>query len=474
MSAGEEDNKDYPTTGISLTHSQATTILKSYTTKTLSSLIPLSRGYNNKVYELIDTESNSYIIKIGGKYWTRKKTECEIASLVLVRKYCVGIPVPNIVAWSSKTSYDDNIDGFHHEFVLLEKMSGEPLDVVWTTLMNSDQKRNVLSQLARMVVEFKMKLSLLYLDGKIGNMAITRPDSRYYPMGQDSNDFQCWLNDQDLTFDEGISRSIHVGATLDGDGPFESYLEYMRSYFKAQLKILDSADPKSLFATYIRPLRSRIVALMEKLPYLTFMRSASASNSNHGQDNNNRDDNKDATSPIVFCHGDIAFRNILVVSEVVETRTPTATIGVITNSHGNDRTTKEDNNNNIRYRISALLDWEWAGMFPFTTDMTTMDFLDPDQSQHTALTPDEVEWFWDELEKESRRGSGAHGHVARIETPRSAPEKVKAMRMVGLAGENTAHWGFAGISVGSETQQNHDGMKGVQMELIEALDFFGV
>ncbi|KAJ3120739.1 hypothetical protein HK101_006886, partial [Irineochytrium annulatum] len=123
-----------------------------------------------------------------------------------------------------------------------------------------------------------------------------------------------------------------------------------------------------------------------------------------------------------FCHGDLSFRNILVMQQ------------------------------DKRWCVTSILDWEWAGFYPMCVEVDAMDFLEADISQHAPLSDAEREVFWGRLEEKG------------VRTPRTT-KGFEDMRKLGRVAECVCHWAYRDIEVGKETVSQRERMIDLRNEL---------
>jgi hypothetical protein len=134
------------------------------------------QSYNNRIY-FIDTinqrpaqdgapSPKGLVLKLAGHFFNHRKIENELGCLLLLKKYCPGIPVPEVFAWSGDGSAIETVDGRHvqaprdqpfsdHPWILISRLPGRSLTVAD---LDSDQGGVILKQLASHVVSWRTKV----------------------------------------------------------------------------------------------------------------------------------------------------------------------------------------------------------------------------------------------------------------------------------------------------------------------------
>ena len=132
---------DYPTTGIIVTEQQVQTILSQQEPPLLlKALEPTELGYNNFVHFITTECGKRLVLKVGGKYWVRRKTEAEAAGIELVQLTCPDlITVPKVLASNPELGKD----GIPWEWVLEERLDGQNLAQAWDQLLDSDKTESL-------------------------------------------------------------------------------------------------------------------------------------------------------------------------------------------------------------------------------------------------------------------------------------------------------------------------------------------
>jgi hypothetical protein len=131
------------------------------------------QSYNNRIY-FIDTLNQKppqggapapkgLVLKLAGHFFNHRKIENELGCLLLLKKYCPEIPVPEVLAWSCDGRTIDTLDGRHiqapenqffsdHPWTLISRLPGRSLTVAD---LDSDQGGAILKRLAGHVVSWR-------------------------------------------------------------------------------------------------------------------------------------------------------------------------------------------------------------------------------------------------------------------------------------------------------------------------------
>eukprot|EP00842_Homolaphlyctis_polyrhiza_P002170 jgi/Hompol1/2954/HPOL_006261-RA len=251
-----------PKRGVFVTEEQATALIQHRLGKSLRSLVASSRGYNNRLYYIELSDGGRVVLKLCGRFWTKVKTDSEVAGLSLVSKY-TDIPVPRLMAWNSDKSE------LGAEFVLLQEMPGIPLDQLWPNL-DAATREHVVRQIAAMVVEYKTKIPK---GSAIG--CLVAPDAIDPATGS-------------VTPTSAITGGISVGKTVEqGIGPWKTYKSYLAEALRTEMADL-SKNPVFEPARWVLPQLTAFIESIETNPIIP------------------------DCSDFVFTHGDLHTPNILV------------------------------------------------------------------------------------------------------------------------------------------------------------------
>ncbi|KAL2916125.1 hypothetical protein HK105_204216 [Polyrhizophydium stewartii] len=251
-----------PKRGVAVTDEQAEALVRRWTGGGVASIIRSSRGYNNRLYFVALDDGTDAVLKLCGRFWTKVKTETEVAGLSLVGAV-TDVPVPRVLGWNSSR---DEVDA---EYVLLSRLEGTPLDVLWPQL-DQDLRMSVVRQIAALVVKIKKIRPPAGAEahGIIGNFAI---------------DAEC------ETDRRNPASAFTIGKTVDqGIGPWPSYTAYLRESLTKEMRDLET-DP--VFA------QARPILLKRLKKFVS------------GIDTNER---IPVCKQAVFTHGDLNMPNILV------------------------------------------------------------------------------------------------------------------------------------------------------------------
>ncbi|KAK3847016.1 MAG: kinase-like domain-containing protein [Linnemannia gamsii] len=261
-----------PRKGISLTFHQAHRLIEFHLPKKqLDQLFYLKRGYNNRVYLAHCADGSEYIIRLGGRFWDHTKIINEAQALSLARAALRNVAdVPLFVGTSveeSKVHTDEASRIIPHDYIIMDRLPGIPLDTVWDHLSKQD-KKTIVDQAA----EIFSRLRSIELT-TIGN------------------------------FVHGPQNEPQVGALMEGGGgPFLRWGDFISANIKKELRNL--AQHESKFAE-IMPYLPRIHALLDKVQSGELEKQFEEKAKEQGEDTSER--------PISFLHGDFESRNMLVV-----------------------------------------------------------------------------------------------------------------------------------------------------------------
>ncbi|KAG0273535.1 hypothetical protein BGZ95_010666 [Linnemannia exigua] len=261
-----------PRKGIFLTFHQAHRLIEFHLpNKQLDQLFYFKRGYNNRVYLAHCADGSEFIIRIGGRFWDHTKIINEAQALSLARAALGNaVDVPLFVGTSveeSKVHTDKASRILPHDYIIMDRLPGVPLDTVWDDLSQQD-KKTIVDQAA----EIFSRLRSIELT-TIGN------------------------------FVQGPQNEPQVGALMEGGGgPFLRWGDFIGANIKKELRNL--AKHESKFAE-IMPYLPRIHALLDKVQSGLLEKQFEEKAKEQGEDTSER--------PITFLHGDFESRNILVV-----------------------------------------------------------------------------------------------------------------------------------------------------------------
>lgn len=143
-----------PTYGISFTREQADDLIEKYLNKKIKAFECIDTGYNNLIFFIdVDESPERYVLKIGGRYWNKIKTEAEVNALELIRKYTT-IPVPKVLAYSS-----DRMNEYAVEWILMTRLSGENLSHICEKYQLSlNAKKSIIRDLADCISQMHFKI----------------------------------------------------------------------------------------------------------------------------------------------------------------------------------------------------------------------------------------------------------------------------------------------------------------------------
>ncbi|KAJ3370099.1 hypothetical protein GGF31_004716 [Allomyces arbusculus] len=336
------DARREPKSGIEVTLTQAQALLAHL--GTVASLTPSSKGYNNCLYlaTIISPSgtASTAVIKAGGWCWSRVKTEAEVAGLAVVGA-AGTVPVPRVFAWRSMG---------HPELVAIERMPGVALADVWPKLA-PEHRRDAVVQMAKMVGMAKTGDAAreLVKRGVVGNLSV-RHGPVVHAAGPPSV--------EDVTVGPMVDGGLGPWTDSDGQPATMRYLITTTCAAVATLRspALDVLQGmRDQFATridaYVAALDGTATVPGSKLP---------------------TDPAAWAAVPLELVHGDLTLKNVLVT-------VPSADLAMraddpLTLSAATDLPLDQG------VHVSALIDLEWAGVFPWADEhRVSYEFVKPDE-----------------------------------------------------------------------------------------------
>ncbi|KAI1159131.1 phosphotransferase enzyme family-domain-containing protein [Nemania serpens] len=166
----------------------------------------LSQGAFNKIYDVV-TDSQALILRVSLPVDPRNKTLSEVATINWTQQH-TSLPVPKVIAHESDRA---NPVGF--EWILMEKLAGEPLANVWDNL-GFPAKEQLVKQIARYYADvFSNQLR------GIGNIY---PDS-LSPLQYDDPPAVKRIVSMQFFWGDHVLQDVPRG-------PFQTSAEWMRSY----------------------------------------------------------------------------------------------------------------------------------------------------------------------------------------------------------------------------------------------------
>ncbi|KAJ2957668.1 hypothetical protein NQZ79_g6657 [Umbelopsis isabellina] len=211
-----------PQIGVHFEFDTAKEIVLSATASQLHDYTESGLGYNNRIYYCQVKEDRQYILKVQGRFWTKIKTETEVAGIQLAKKL-TQTPVPEILQWESSPKR------YGHEYLLMSKLPGVSLDQEWGKL-EPQQKMDVLDQLAGYVAEMHENIRI---GTNIGN----------------------------FSFD--INNGVVLGKTVEASiGPWDTFEEMMISQLQDKLNAFRCQDQ---YAFLLRGMQHELTDLMRSI-----------------------------------------------------------------------------------------------------------------------------------------------------------------------------------------------------------------
>lgn len=334
-----EENETFgPKKGIKISLNDADMVIRRhFPAQSVQTIEHVDRGYNNRVYIVKTTTSEEYILRLSGRFWKRCKTENEVAALTYLKAYYHTPPVPKVFGYCT----DKEKSGINAEYILMEKLSGEPLENVWQSLGMED-KFNLVNQLAGMLSRIQ---SITF--PKIGSFTFD-PE----PLG-DSLGIGI---DPQMDISEP-KRVIQIGQVVDFKiGPFDSFLDYFRRTSEIELEFLRNCCFMKDSSGY----DSRIERIERFIHAFTNIDTIPESICKKALVN----------VPFVVTHGDFEPRNILVDTNTV--------------------------------KVTGILDWEFSGSYPVDEEwFSGLTFLDANTAESVVSGEKSTDIILTESESEN-------------------------------------------------------------------------
>ena len=134
------------------------------------------KSYNNRIY-FVDIEPaspspgledtpRSLVLKIAGHFFDHRKVENELGCLLLLKKYCPDVPVPEAIAWSANGQKIETVEGrsieaakdtpfSDHAWILTTRLSGRVLNVAD---LDSEHGGTILNQLGKFITMWRTRI----------------------------------------------------------------------------------------------------------------------------------------------------------------------------------------------------------------------------------------------------------------------------------------------------------------------------
>ena len=246
------------------------------------------------------------VLKVCGHYFDHRKVENELASLLLLRKYCPDIPVPKVFAWSYDGKSIETLDGdptnsaglegnpmLKHPWILMNRLLGRSMA---NQDLDGPHRMQIVGQIARYVNMWRTQVPS---NSYFGNLRLV-----------DSNKS---LEAADGFFSLTHGKAFFLGDLLLCNYPqadaITSPLDYYTRHARDQAKRLMENHVFAGFRDQISPVVEDLLSTLPRIPVIQVRK------------------------PARFTHYDLSPRNIL-VSE------------------------------NDSSQVTGLLDFEFAGFFP--------------------------------------------------------------------------------------------------------------
>lgn len=358
-----DENETYgPKMGIKLSLNQADLVIKRhFNNQSAKCIHHINRGYNNRIYIVQTTTNQEYILRLSGRFWKSCKTESEVAALLYLKARCQHVPVPTVFGYCT----DKDRSGIEAEYILMEKIEGEPLDKIWPSLASNEQQ-SIVDQFGRAVAEIQ---SISF--PMIGSFKF-KPTSSQMCLGIGV--------DPSVDIIDPI-KVIEIGESVEFKvGPFETFLDYFRRTCEMEIQSLKQCSFMKLSSDYDLRLEriERFVRGFENVDSIPqgICRTALTN------------------VPFVFTHGDFEPYNILVDKETMKVT------GIF----------------DLEFSGSYPIDNEWFSGFSFLSANTSESMILGDQHFEDSELQTMREGFFVAMNKcGARIPKDIPGHIVRAE-----------------------------------------------------------
>ncbi|KAF9565152.1 hypothetical protein BGW38_008911, partial [Lunasporangiospora selenospora] len=242
------------------------------------------RGFNNRVYLACCDDGSEYVIRLGGRFWDHRKITNETQALEIARsalllnspKNSTPVQVPTIIGTSideSKEQPDPALRIIPHDYLIMNRLPGIPLDTVWDQL---DKKEKL--AITDQIVDVFAALQSIKLE-RLGNFVQGTPNAALEPGPE------------------------IVGPMMEGGGgPFSTWRELVAANIQRELQSLNKAQERIFELAEFKP---RIQALLTKIENGQLEQMFAT-------DVSSREKNQGSERDVAFVHGDFATRNFLI------------------------------------------------------------------------------------------------------------------------------------------------------------------
>ncbi|KAG0242945.1 hypothetical protein BGW41_003110 [Actinomortierella wolfii] len=468
-----------PRKGVFLTFSQAEDLLTHHrllpSGARLVRLVYVKRGFNNRVYLATCTNGAEFVIRLGGRFWDRRKIINEWGALQLAQQALGDLTrVPRFLATSAtrdsfchpqkeayegggggagreeKTGHKEHVGVGErsctstlpctHDYVIMDRLPGIPLDTVWQS-MSVEDKKVVVDQ----VIEIFARLQSIPVD-KVGNFI---------------------ENTEDISSHNAEKPPIVVGPLMEAPsgsqaGPYDTWSAFIANNLRQEVQYMLKEDEKfSILQQYLPQLEALINKVEAGLLESKFSKDDSVSccmaDGNHPnqqiqqqgleQPRVEQRGQHGASRPVRFMHGDFESRNMLVDGTM----------------------------------LTGLLDFEFAGAFPAEQewcqslewlfaraedpfDVSTLEMISNMTEEERELR----DYFYNTLEK--RYGIRPIGRLA-IKNGQIDETCLDYKVVLYHLQANVAPWWLRDTPVSSWTSKQWESLKNAARSLDQALTF---
>jgi len=233
----------------------------------------VDRGFNNLVHIVKSGNDKSYVIRLIGprpRFLKKLKTEAEVAGIHYLTQRFPDLPVPKVLGFCSSKE----LSGINAEYILMEKLPGRSLDVVWDS-MDTKGKCKIATQCGNVLVSM---MSPRF--DKLGSFALSPKHSASQGLGLDTSTVKA----EDITI--GRFTELNVG-------PFPNFLSFFREVCKKKVANLQSS-------AFMKPQLANLARIEKFIQVMTDVNTTLLLPEVY------------TNVPMTFCHGDFHPWNMLV------------------------------------------------------------------------------------------------------------------------------------------------------------------
>lgn len=312
----------HPTHGVHLSDTQIRSIIATAipgSELTSCQQIPRGSSFNNRVYllQIISAQATrELVLKVSGRVWRGDKVQNEVAAHLIVNHFCPEVPLPEIVAWSE--------DGVNCTSFITHRTESQPIDEdssrPWVLMTRAE---------GRPITEHDLKGShgktlVSEIAAYVASWRSKIPPASVIGnlrLGRGAN-FTPYVTIQGVD----ISVAGCLFCVKPQSRPLETALAFYEYKINDQFDRIAEDPVFRGWEVIMKPLAERLLRVIRRLPMVT------------------------SQDVICFTHYDISPSNILIMDDV-----------------------------DSGLRVSAFLDFEFAGFFPVEEDFTELLVNNPDR-----------------------------------------------------------------------------------------------